>query len=216
VLRRGPSDSRLYRAVWLTIHWPFRTLFRMRIEGLEHITATGSMVIACNHISNLDPIFLGVAADRQLHFMAKSTLWDFAPLGRLVSWLGSFPVRRGEADREAIRSAISYLDAGAAVGIFPEGTRQLGGRLADPLPGFALLALRKEVTTIPAVLIGTNRIGRGRLPRLARVTVRFGPALDVDAPGLPKGGRHDEIGRRLKEAWTALLPAPSDRADEER
>ena len=205
MLRRGPSDSRLYRAIWLAIYAPARLLFRMRISGLEHIPAHGKVVLACNHISNLDPIYLGAAADRQAHFMAKSSLWAFGPLGRLVAALGAFPVRRGEADREAIRAAISYLDVGAVVGIFPEGHRQLEGRLGDPQPGFALLALRKDVVTIPAVLTGTDRIGRSGLPRLSKVTVTFGPPLDTEIGGTAKGERHDEMGRRLKDAWSVLL-----------
>ncbi len=205
MLKRGPLDTAFYRAVWLGIYGPFRLLFRMRISGLEHIPSEGPVVFASNHLSNLDPIFLGEAAGRQIHFMAKSSLWSFGPLGRLVEALGAFPVRRGEADREAIRTAISYLDAGAGVGIFAEGTRQLHGRLGDPQPGFALLALRNGVVTIPVVLTGTDRIGRRRLPRLSKVTVTFGAPLDTDTSGMAKGDRHDEIGRRLKKAWTLLL-----------
>jgi 1-acyl-sn-glycerol-3-phosphate acyltransferase len=210
VLKRGPEDTRLYWVIWHAISLPLRVAFRLKVDGIEHLPTTGRVVVACNHISNLDPIFLGVAADRQMHFMAKSTLWKFAPLGRLIDGLGSFPVRRGEADRDAIRAAISYLDAGAVVAIFPEGTRQQEGRLGEPMPGFALLALRKDVVTIPAVLTGTNRIGGGLIPRLSKVTVSFGPPLDVDAAGLSKGERHHEIGRRLVAEWADLLSRQSD------
>lgn len=205
MLKRSPLDRPLYRAIWLAIYGPVRLLFRMRIRGLEHIPAVGQVVFASNHISNLDPIFVSAAATRQIHFMAKSSLWTFAPLGKLMEALGAFPVRRGEADRDAIRSAIAHLDGGAGVGIFAEGHRQLEGRLGDPQPGFALLALRKDVLTIPVALTGTDRIGRHLLPRLSKVTVTFGPPLDTGVDGATKAERHDELGRRLKQAWSELL-----------
>lgn len=205
MLTRNPLDTPLYRAIWLVIYAPVRLLFRMRISGLGHIPADGQIVFASNHISNLDPIFLSAAATRQIHYMAKSSLWMFAPLGKLMDALGAFPVRRGEADRDAIRAAIDHLDAGAGVGIFAEGHRQLEGRLGDPQPGFALLALRKDVLTIPVALTGTDRIGRHLLPRLSKVTVTFGPPLETRVDGVTKGARHDELGRRLKQAWSDLL-----------
>lgn len=212
MLKRGTLDRPLYRAIWLAIYVPVRVLFRMRITGLEHIPADGPVVFASNHISNLDPIFVSAVATRQIHFMAKSSLWTFAPLGKLMEALGAFPVRRGEADRDAIRAAIAHLDAGAGVGIFAEGHRQPHGRLGEPQPGFALLALRKGALTIPVALTGTDRIGRHLLPRLSKVTITFGPPLDTGVDGMTKGARHDELGRRLKEAWSDLLTGGPDQA----
>lgn len=212
MLKRAPLDRPLYRAIWLAIYLPVRVLFRMRIRGLEHIPAGGQVVFASNHISNLDPIFVSAAGIRQIHFMAKSSLWSFAPLGKLMDALGAFPVRRGEADRDAIRVAIAHLDAGAGVGIFAEGHRQLHGRLGDPQPGFALLALRKDALTIPVTITGTDGIGRHLLPRLSKVTVTFGPPLDTGVGGLTKGVRHDELGRRLKQSWSELLNDGPDQA----
>ncbi len=177
----------------------------MRIEGIENVPNEGAVLLAVNHVSNIDPVFIGVAAPRQTHFMAKSELWKSAPLGRFVEGLGAFPVRRGEADREAIRTAVGYLGDGCVVGIFPEGTRQRAGRLGQALPGFALLALRDDVITIPVALSGTERIMRGGVPRLPRVCVTFGSPLDVDVEGLPRGARHEEIGGRLMTRLAAML-----------
>lgn len=205
MLRRGPADTRLYRFVWALITRLFHVLFRMRVEGREHVPAEGAVVVASNHLSNIDPVFLGVTCPRQIHFMAKSELWGFRPLGALVQGLGAFPVRRGEADREAIRSAVSLLDARAVVGIFPEGHRQKQGKLGVAQPGVALLAAREGVKTVPAAITGTDRILRGGIPRLPRVTVTFGPPVDVAVEGLSRGERHTEIGRRIMASIGGML-----------
>lgn len=205
MLRPGPADRRFYHFAWWIIAPAFHLLFRLRVAGRENVPADGAVVFASNHISNIDPVFLGVAAPRQIHFMAKAELWRFGPLGRLVEALGAFPVRRGEADREAIRSAVSYLDGRATVGIFPEGHRQRTGRLGAPLPGFALLALREGVQTVPVAITGTNRILRGGLPRLPKVTVTFGLPLDPTMVAVPRGERHAEMGRRLMAALAEML-----------
>lgn len=205
MLGPGPGDRRFYWFAWMIIAPTFRILFRMRVRGREHLPPEGGVVLASNHVSNIDPVFLGVAASRQVRFMAKSELWGFRPLGRLVEALGAFPVRRGEADRDAIRTAVSYLDQGAVVGIFPEGHRQKSGRLGTPQPGFALLALRDGVTAVPVAMTGTNRILRGGIPRLPKVTVTFGPPLDLSVAGLSRGERHAEMGRRLMSSLAELL-----------
>lgn len=205
MLSRGPADRTFYRFAWLILAPTFHILFRMRVVGRENVPVDGAVVLASNHVANIDPVFLGIACPRQVRFMAKSELWRFRPLGRLVEALGAFPVRRGEADRDAIRSAVSYLDERATVGIFPEGRRQTSGMLGTPLPGFALLALRDGVKTVPVAMTGTNRILRGGIPRLPKVTVTFGPPLDVSVDGVPRGERHAEIGRRLMTTLAGML-----------
>ena len=86
----------------------FRIFLRLRIEGAENIPKDGPLVIACNHLSLLDPPVLGTAATRKVHFMAKEEL--FVPvLGDIYRLLGAFPVRRGGADRAAIKHGIDIL-----------------------------------------------------------------------------------------------------------
>ena len=201
----GPGDTWVYRFAHVVFPPVFTRVYRMDVGGLEHIPRDGAVVFACNHVSNIDPVFLGVACQRQVHFMAKSELWKFKPLGWLVDGLGAFPVRRGEADREAIRRALGLLDQRAAVGIFPEGTRQPEGRLGQLQTGVALLSLRPDVTTIPVVLRGTNHVVRNGRPSFPRVTVTFGPAVPAQVPGGARAERHREFTGRLKTALQALL-----------
>jgi 1-acyl-sn-glycerol-3-phosphate acyltransferase len=180
----------------------------MRISGVEHIPGEGAVILACNHQSNIDPFFLGVAAPRQIHFMAKAELWTVKLLGRLVDRLGSFPVRRGEADREAVRRALEVLGRGAVLGIFPEGHRQPSGRLASAQPGFALFSLRPGVTTVPVAVVGTNQILRGRRLRFPKVTVTFGEPVDTSVEGLRKAQAHKVVTGRWESALAGLLGQP--------
>jgi 1-acyl-sn-glycerol-3-phosphate acyltransferase len=197
----GPLDTAFYRFLHAWVPPLFRFLFRMEIRGAEHVPTSGAVVLASNHRSNTDPFFVGLASARQVHFMAKAELWKVPLLGRLVELLGSFPVRRGEADREAVRNALAVLSKGGVLGIFPEGHRQRHGRLGEPQPGFALFSLRPGVVTIPVALDGTERIVRSGLPRLPRITVTFGPPLSREVGGSSKAEAH----RALAASWQDSL-----------
>lgn len=211
---RSPGDTPLYRTLHVLVPLVFRPLFRMRVSGVEHLPREGAVLLASNHLSNIDPFFIGVACPRQVHFMAKAELWKVGALGRAVEALGGFAVRRGEADRESIRQALGYLKRGAVVGVFPEGHRQPEGCLGQPQAGAALLALQPGVTTVPVALTGTNRIlANGRL-RLPRVTVSFGPPVSPEDAGATKAQRHMEISTRVMQALADLLGQDWQRAEE--
>jgi cytidylate kinase len=202
---RGPLDDRLYRVAYSFIPPVWRTLFRMKIKGAEHIPATGPVLLVSNHRSNLDPIFVGVAFPREIHFMAKAELWKFKPLGALIDQLGTFPVNRGEADRTAVKRALDTLAAGAVVGMFPEGHRQRSGRLGEIQTGVALFALREGVVTIPVIMDGSERVVRGKLLRLPRVRVTFGPPLELPGNDVPRAQRAHLVTERLNQAFRDLL-----------
>lgn len=202
---RGPGDTAPYRFLHAWVPTLFRVVFRMRVTGTEHVPAEGGVLLAANHRSNVDPVFIGAACPRQVHFMAKAELWSFKPLGRLIDVLGSFPVHRGSADRAAVKQALGYLGDGAVVGLFPEGHRQKDGRLGHPQPGVSLFALRPGVTTIPVALEGTERILRNGIPRLPRIEIHFGPPIDTEVPGVSKSVRQEEVAGRIMRALGRLL-----------
>ncbi|MEX1357825.1 MAG: lysophospholipid acyltransferase family protein, partial [Gaiellaceae bacterium] len=120
--------SAAYLATGFLTYLPVRLLFRLRWRGLEHVPREGGAVLAANHTSNLDPWPLGLPLfpRRFLRFMAKSELY-WAPLRYLLDALGAFPVRRGEGDVEAIRTAVELCRSGQIVVMFPEGTRRRKG-----------------------------------------------------------------------------------------
>ncbi|MBN1321780.1 MAG: (d)CMP kinase [Thermoleophilia bacterium] len=204
---RSPLDTWLYRVAYTIIPPLCRLVFRMRVTGAENLPAGGPVLVACNHRSNLDPFFLGSAAPRMIHFMAKSELWSFKPLGRVCDRLGTFPVRRGEADRQAVKRALTYLEAGAVVGLFPEGRRQRELPLGEIRPGVSLFSLRAGVVTIPAVIRGTDRIIRNHVLCFPRVHVVFGSALEMPPDDGPRSERASVTTQRLIDALQRLLAA---------
>lgn len=202
---KGPLDSRLYRVAYSFIPWLWHHMFRMSIEGTENIPLAGAVVLASNHKSNLDPFFLGCACPRMVHFMAKTELWKSRALGWLVEKMGAFPVKRGEADREAVRRALEVLDAGAVLGVFPEGRRHREPGLGEIQPGVSLFSLREGVVTVPVVMEGTERVVRNHFLHFTRVRVAFGPPIEIPGRELPRSERGALVVERLTEAMEALL-----------
>ena len=181
-----------YRAIGTASIPLLRGVFRLRVTGRENIPAEGGFVLAANHNSNFDPWPLGIGLfpDRFLRFMGKSELFRF-PLGAFIGAAGAFPVRRGEGDLEAIETAVELCREGQAVVMFPEGTRRKKGlvkkRVAKAHSGAARIALEADVPLMPAAIKGTDR-----LARLARLSVVYGPPMQLD----------DLRGRDVREAAT--------------
>jgi 1-acyl-sn-glycerol-3-phosphate acyltransferase len=163
------------------LSWPFLYgLFRLRARGREHLPAEGGYVLACNHVSSFDPWPLGLPLwpRRCLRFMAKSELYWW-PLKLVVDGAGAFPVRRGQADVEAIDTAVRLAREGHVVAMFPEGTRRAKGLVkrheARPRSGAARIAIEAGVPLVPAAVAGTDR-----LLRLGPLRVAYGPPVEID------------------------------------
>jgi 1-acyl-sn-glycerol-3-phosphate acyltransferase len=183
---RGIS-RRLYAAVRLLAAIVLRAWFRVSVSGVEHVPAGGPAIVAPNHKNFLDPFFVGIATHRHVRYMAKIEMFK-GPLGWLVLRLGGFPVRRGEADAQALETARAILLAGGVVVVFPEGTRiERPDALGSPHHGAGRLALETGTPIIPAAITGTSHLWRGALPKLRRVQLTFlapvtpgaGPARDA-------------------------------------
>jgi len=172
--------TRTYSAI-AAISWPILYgLFRLRARGSEHVPSEGGFVLACNHVSSFDPWPLGLPLwpRRFLRFMAKSELYWF-PLTLVLNGAGAFPVRRGQADAEAIETAVQLARAGNIVAMFPEGTRRTKGLVkrfeARPRTGAARIALEAGVPLVPAAVRGTDH-----LRRFAPIAVVYGEPVDID------------------------------------
>jgi 1-acyl-sn-glycerol-3-phosphate acyltransferase len=183
------------------VSWPvLRGLFRLEAHGLERLPAEGGFVLAANHMSNFDPWPLGLPLwpRRQLFFMAKAELFN-PILGPPLRAGGAFPIRRGEADVEAVQKAVVISQAGGVVAMFPEGTRQRKGLRKKfehkPRTGAARIALNAGVPLVPAALKGTDR-----LSRLAKLEVAFGEPVAVgDLDGRPHRVAYQVATDRLME-----------------
>ena len=185
----------------------FRIFFRWRVTGLENLPAAGGVIIAANHISNFDPVVVGAAIPRRIHFMAKEELFVNTLLRKIIGFLGAFPVRRGASDRNAIRTAVRLLESGHVVGLFPEGTRSKTGELGQGEPGLAMIAAKAGALIVPAAIIGTNKIFRSR-QLLPRFEVRFGTPLTMPE-NKPSKEELEAVTRTIMERILALQRAES-------
>lgn len=137
------------------------------------------MVVVSNHASDYDPPILSACVGRPVAYMAKEELFRVPVLKQAISLYGAYPVKRGAADRNAIRAALACLEKGWAAGIFLQGTRTPDGRITEPKLGAALVAAKAKVPLLPVSLWGTHAIvQKGVLmPRPVPVTVRIGQLI---------------------------------------
>lgn len=178
--REPLSSLVLYRLFkWSVVNPMFRLYFRGRVEGAERVPQDGPLVVVCNHASDFDPPILSNCMRRPVAFMAKEELFKVPVLKQAIHLYGAYPVRRGAADRAAIRAAMAALDAGWAVGIFITGTRTRDGRITDPKLGAALIAAKAQVPLLPVCLWGTHEIFTkgSALPHAVPLTVRVGELM---------------------------------------
>lgn len=186
-----------------------KILFRLKIEGREHEPARGPFIAVGNHASILDPPLIGMVLRHQASYMAKDDLFSVPVLGAWLRSIGSFPVRRGQPDRRAIRKSLETLERGGVLVMFPEGTRSPDGRLQDPEPGAAFIALRTGAIVLPAAVVNSHRaLPKGaKWPRLQQVTVRVGPPFRVPrVEGRLDQEVLEEWGQRIIGGIAKLLP----------
>jgi 1-acyl-sn-glycerol-3-phosphate acyltransferase len=167
---------------------------RLEVEGLEHMPASGPVLLAGNHDSYWDPIAIGVAAfpRRQIRALAKSSLWKIKGLARVLDGMGQIPIERGSGDQNAMGRAIEELHAGACIGIFPEGTRSLGRELRAR-SGFGRLASAVPEAEVVCVAV-SGTVDIPRLLKRPRVRVKF---FSPAGGGLAQGEEAAALAVRL-------------------
>jgi 1-acyl-sn-glycerol-3-phosphate acyltransferase len=162
----------------------FRVMFSVEYHGLENIPETGSLIIAGNHPSYLDPLLVGLPIKRVIKFMAWDALFRVPLLGRLIRGLGAFPVdiRRGKGE-SAFKEACRVLESGYALGIFPEGQRSEGGPMGELRTGVARLAIDTGAPILPVTIGGASRAWPKYklLPKPAKIIIRYHPPIRLTA-----------------------------------
>ena len=189
----------------VTIGGATRAVAPLRVYGAENMPRDGGVVLALNHFSWIDIPAFGAASPRNVYFLAKAELHDIPVMGQLIRAFGTYAVRRGESDREAVRQMRRCVQDGNTLGVFAEGTRQRAGVPGEVKPGAAMVALHEQVPVVPAAIHGTQYWKPGNFHP---VTVVWGRPVVFD--GLKPGGKayrevSEELQRRIHGLWRFLV-----------
>ena len=162
-----------------------RFFFRVRVEGLEHISPDGPAILASNHVSFSDSFFLPMVLGRRVTFVAKAEYFDDPKTAWFFRAVGQIPIRRegGSASAGALLAATDVLNSGGLFGIYPEGTRSPDGKLYKGHTGVARLALNCNVPVLPVAMIGTREaqpIGQVMPKPFMPITIRIGKPMRFD------------------------------------
>jgi 1-acyl-sn-glycerol-3-phosphate acyltransferase len=173
---------RIFKAVFGPI---LRMLFKVRVEGIAHVPETGPVILASNHLSFCDSIFLPLVVKRRVTFVAKAEYFEQRKTAWFFRAMGQIPVKRGggPASLRALESAKEVLDAGGVFGIYPEGTRSPDGRLYKGRTGVARLAIDANAPVISVAMIGTREaqpIGQVKPNFFSPITIKFSAPMTFE------------------------------------
>ena len=205
----------LYGAVHAVVPPLARAIWRPVVEGLDNVPRTGPVIVASNHLSFADSLVIPIVAPRKVVFLAKQDYFTGTGLKGVAmrTWFrgtGMIPVDRDDtkAALASLDIALAVLGRGEAFGIYPEGTRSRDGRLYRGRTGVAHLALTSGAPIVPVGLQGTQDLQPvgSRLPRLAKVTIRFGEPIQVAGrfDGVPPGRARREVTDEVMDAIQRL------------
>ena len=192
---------RILRRIFTMLMW---LLFRPKVAGKQHLPTSGPVILAPVHRSFADFGFAAFCTRRKLFFMTKDSMWERKWLGRLLLYVGAFPVHRESADREALQRAEEVLTRGECLVVFPEGTRRQGAVIENLMEGAAFLSARTGAPIVPIGIGGSDlAMPKGKiLPKPLTIQVVIGPA--IPPPPRTGGGR---VSRSSVHATTDDLVA---------
>tara|TARA_B100000161_G_scaffold248796_1_gene205922 strand:- start:131 stop:751 length:621 start_codon:yes stop_codon:yes gene_type:complete len=168
----------------------YRFVFKGHLIGENNIPQKDSFIMVSNHGSLLDPPLLGHALGRNISFMAKAELFKIPLLGFVIKACGAYPVKRGIADKNTIKTACLKLSNNNCIGIFIDGTRQKNGRVNKPKQGAALLAFKNQKLLLPVAIVNSHRLIRFKfcIPFFSKIVIKVGTPLQP-----PKSSSRDEL-----------------------
>lgn len=231
-----PTEQRRRRSALWCFGWYLCLLlmklcYRQRREGRDNMPDAGPVLIVSNHQSHLDPVAVGMCVTRrETHFVARDSLFRTPIFGRLIRAYNAIPIKRGEGDTAGVRAVLDRLASGAAVLVFPEGTRTADGRTAEFKRGVLLLIKRSRCPVVPAAIEGAfDAWPRSRNRPLIlgkRIAARLGRPIPhaellAEGPEAAVDRLHREIEAMRLELRTALRddthgryppPGPADRS----
>jgi 1-acyl-sn-glycerol-3-phosphate acyltransferase len=198
-----------YTFVRLIVTWISIFIYRTRGIGTANIPASGPVIMAPNHASNMDHFFAGVYTRRQVQFMAKSQLFHNS---RILDYIfrvgGVFPVMRGHHDEEAFKTVDAILKRGGCVLMYPEGGRTRTGELGEVRPGLGRMALQSGAPVVPVAIHGSIGVRRWKKLQFPKITVQYGKPIRFDAVADPTREQQleaaNQVFDRVREMYAAL------------
>jgi len=168
----------------------YKFVFKGQLIGRENIPQTGSFIMVSNHGSLLDPPLLGHSLGRNISFMAKAELFKIPLLGFIIKACGAYPVKRGIADKNTIKTACKKLSNDNSIGIFIDGTRQKNGRVNKPKQGAALLAFKNQKLLLPVAIVNSHRLIRFKffIPLFSKIVIKVGKPVQP-----PQSSSRDDL-----------------------
>ena len=181
----------LYEAVRGLARVLFKLVFRLTVEGREHLPTSGPFILAPVHRSNIDFLLVSILPEQRMRYMGKDTIWKYPTLGKIFTAMGAFPVKRGSADREALRRCVEIIENGEPLVLFPEGTRKSGPIVETLFEGAAYIASRTGVPIIPVGIGGSEKaMPKGaKMIRPVKLHIVIGPAIPPPGAGRGEGDR---------------------------
>ncbi len=168
----------------------YKFVFKGQLIGRDNIPQKDSFVMVSNHGSLLDPPLLGHALGRNISFMAKAELFKIPFLGFIITACGAYPVKRGIADKNTIKTACKKLSDDNSIGIFIDGTRQKNGRVNKPKKGAALIAFKNQKLLLPVAIVNSHRLIRFKffIPFFSKIVIKVGKPVQP-----PQSSSRDDL-----------------------
>ena len=190
-MRNDIFQKLIYQLVSKLFVFPiYKFVFKGHLKGGENIPQKGSFIMVSNHGSLLDPPLLGHALGRNISFMAKAELFKVPFLGFIIKACGAYPVKRGIADKNTIKTACKKLSDNKCIGIFIDGTRQKDGRVNKPKQGAALLAFKNQKLLLPVAIVNSHRLIRFKfgIPFFSKIVIKVGKPVQP-----PQSASRDDL-----------------------
>jgi 1-acyl-sn-glycerol-3-phosphate acyltransferase len=205
-----------YTLARIVLSLPTILIYRVRAIGVKNVPRKGALVLAPNHFSQMDHFFAGVYLRRKIRFMAKSQMFGPPVLTSIYKHGGVFPVRRGQHDEEAFKTAYELLDQGEMLLVYAEGGRSRSSEMGEPKPGIGRIALESGAPIVPVAIHGSARVRGWKRLRFPKVTIEFGEPVSFPIEPAPGKERQlevaTEIFAQVRELYAGLATRSAARS----